>query len=236
MLERCFEGLLIERLGAFHVLHVNLKPSDGVAIFTHNLSFAATTLRGCVQARSPVPAFRVRHDFPFIRGLASVSTFPMRLPILALALVQLVAFASAKEVTIPAGKEPGLKLNIPEDAKATTKDTKTSVLLKETWVYFWSVPTAKTVAEAVPQAAKIIKSEFTDFEPAKSAHLTVAGNDAIHIYGKGAEADDGDPGAAEVVIFTVGKHVFVASVHGEKNEAADRSPHMMTLLKTVKAP
>ena len=55
-------------------------------------------------------------------------------------------------------------------------------------------------------------------------------------FGKGAEADDGDPGAAEVVIFTVGKHVFVACVHGEKNEAAKRSPYMLALLKSAKAP
>ncbi|HEY3897394.1 MAG TPA: hypothetical protein VGM54_02210 [Chthoniobacter sp.] len=158
------------------------------------------------------------------------------LPILAVALVSLTAFAAAKEVTIPAGNTPALKLEIPEGAKATTKDTKTSVLLKETWVYLWSVPSAKTVADAIPQAAKIIKSEFIEFAPAKTTHLTVAGNDAVHIYGKGAEADDSDPGAAEVVIFTVGKHVFAACVHGEKNEAAERSPHMMALLKTVKAP
>jgi hypothetical protein len=156
--------------------------------------------------------------------------------VLALTLLNLNAFAAGKEITIPAGKESALKLEIPEGAKATTKDTKTSILLKETWVYLWSVPTAKTVADAIPQAAKIIKSEFTDFVPTKTAHLTVAGNDAVHLFGKGAEADDGDPGAAEVVIFTVGGHVFAASVHGEKNEAAERSPHMMALLKTVKAP
>ena len=158
------------------------------------------------------------------------------LPILAVVLVHLTAFAAAKEVTIPVDNAPALKLELPEGAKATTKDTKTSVLLKETWVYLWSVPTAKTVTEAIPQATKIIKSEFTDFAPAKTTHFTVAGNDAVHLYGKGAEADDGDPGAAEVVIFTVGKHVFAACVHGEKNEAAERSPHMMALLKSVKAP
>ena len=46
----------------------------------------------------------------------------------------------------------------------------------------------------------------------------------------------GDPGAAEVVIFTVGKHVFAACVHGEKNEAAQRRPEMLALLKTAKTP
>jgi hypothetical protein len=98
------------------------------------------------------------------------------------------------------------------------------------------VPTAKTIAEAVPQAAAIIKSEFTDFALSETKHITVAGHDADHLFGKGAEADDGDPGAAEVVIFTVGKHVFAACVHGEKNEAAQRRPEMLNLLKTAKAP
>jgi hypothetical protein len=160
------------------------------------------------------------------------------LPLLvtALALVHLTAFAAAKDVVIPSGTTPALKLEIPEGAKATTEHGKTSILLEKTWVYVWPVPAAKTVAEAIPQAAKIIKSEFTDFAPATTKHLTVAGNDAVHLFGKGAEADDGDPGAAEVVIFTVGKHVFAACVHGEKNEAAERSPHMMALLKSAKAP
>ncbi len=158
------------------------------------------------------------------------------LPILVIAVFQLTAVAAPKELTIPAGNLPALKLELPEGAKATTEGTKTAVLLKETWVYLWSVPTAKSVADAIPEAAKIIKSEFTDFAPTVTKHLTVAGNDAVHLFGKGAEADDGDPGAAEVVIFEVGKHVFAACVHGEKNEAAERSPHMLALLKSAKAP
>jgi hypothetical protein len=36
------------------------------------------------------------------------------------------------------------------------------------------------------------------------------------------------------VIFAVGQHVFVACVHGEKDEAAKRSPSMLALLKTAK--
>jgi len=158
------------------------------------------------------------------------------LTLLTFALLHLTAFAQTQEITIPAGNVPALKLEIPKDAKATTKGAKTSFLLKETWVYLWSVPTAKTIAEAVPQAAAIIKSEFTDFAPTATKHLTVAGNKADHLFGKGLEADDGDPGAAEVVIFTVGKHVFAACVHGEKEEAAERSPYMLAILKTAKAP
>jgi len=158
------------------------------------------------------------------------------LTLLTLALLSLTALAEYQEITIPSGNAPALKLEIPKDAKATTKGAKTSFLLKEAWVYLWSVPTAKTIAEAVPQVPTIIKSEFTDFAVSDTKHLTVAGHEADHLFGKGAEADDGDPGAAEVVVFTVGQHVFVACVHGEKDEAAKRSPSMLALLKSAKAP
>jgi len=156
------------------------------------------------------------------------------LTLLTLALLPLTSFAENQEITIMAGNTPALKLEIPKDAKATTKGAKTSFLLKDAWVYLWFVPTAKTIAEAVPQTAAIIKSEFTDFAVSDTKHLAVAGHEADHLFGKGAEADDGDPGAAEVVIFTVGQQVFIACVHGEKDEAAKRSPSMMALLKTAK--
>ena len=98
------------------------------------------------------------------------------LTLFALALLHLTAFAEPREITIPAGNAPALKLEIPKDAKATTEGDKTSILLKDAWVYLWSVPTAKTIAETVPQAATIIKSEFTDFKPTETKHLTIAGH------------------------------------------------------------
>jgi hypothetical protein len=176
--------------------------------------------------------------FRFLHGFGRLSTPAMRcsLTLLSLALLTLTAFAENQEITIPAGNAPALKLEIPKDAKATTKGAKTSFLLKDAWVFLWSVPTAKTVAEAVPQVATIIKSEFTDFALTDTKHLTIAGQEADHLFGKGLEADDGDPGAAEVVIFIVGKHVFAACVHGEKEEAAKKRPSMLALLKSAKAP
>ncbi len=137
---------------------------------------------------------------------------------------------------VEAGHSPGLKLEVPKDAKVTTKGEKTSILLKDTWVYIWHVPGAKTIADAVPQVPTVIKSEFTNFAPSETKHLKVAGQDADHLFGKGEEADDGDPGAAEVVIFTVGKNIFAGCVHGEKDEAAKRSPSLLALLKSAQAP
>ena len=155
--------------------------------------------------------------------------------LLTLSLLPVTAFAQTQGISIPADNAPSLKLEILMDAKVTTKGDKTSILLKDAWVYIWSVPTVKTIAEAVPQTATIIKSEFTDFKLTETKHLNIAGHDADHLFGKGLEADDGDPGAAEVVIFTVGKHVFAACVHGEDEAAAKKRPDMLTILKSAKA-
>jgi hypothetical protein len=158
------------------------------------------------------------------------------LVILSLALLNLTALAENKVATIEAGNSPVLKLEVPKDAKVTTKGAKTTLLLKETYAYIWHVPGAHSIADAVPQVPTIIKSEFTNFKVGDSKHLKVAGQDADHLFGKGEEADDGDPGAAEVVVFSVGKQVFVGCVHGEKDEAAKRSPSLLAVLKTVQVP
>ena len=158
------------------------------------------------------------------------------LALLIIALLPLSAFAELQQITIHAGNAPVLKLEIPKDAKATTQGNKTSILLKTAWVYLWAVPTVKTLTEAVPQTATIIKSEFTDFKLSETQPLSIAGHDAKHLFGKGFEADDGDPGSAEVIIFTIGNQVFAACVHGENTEAAKKSPEMLTILKSAKAP
>ena len=54
--------------------------------------------------------------------------------------------------------------------------------------------------------------------------------------GKGIEADDQDPATADVVVFTVGKTVMVACVHGEGETAVRHRQPMLDALKTVKAP
>ncbi len=160
----------------------------------------------------------------------------MRIPILlvSLAALSISAFAEDKEITVSAGGKPAIKLSVPKDAKVTTKGEKTSVEAKNLWIYLWHVSAAKTVADAVPHVAELIKSEFTGFTVGDTKPLTVAGHPAKHLLGKGAEADDGDPGSAEVVIFTDGKGIFAACVHGEKDEAAKERPDLLKLLKSVK--
>jgi hypothetical protein len=162
----------------------------------------------------------------------------MRTYLAALALVLLgsAAFAEDKEVTVTVGDVP-LKMTVPKDTEVTKKAGRTIVHAdkpEKLWIYLWNVTDAKTVADAVPHAPKIIKSEFVEFVPGETKDIQVAGHEAKHLMGKGAEADDNDPGTADVVIFTDGKHVFAAAVHGEKDEAAKERPALLKVLKSVK--
>jgi hypothetical protein len=154
----------------------------------------------------------------------------------ALTALNISAFAEDKEISVSVGGKPALKLSVPKDAKITTKGDKTSIVGTKLWIYVWNVPTAKTVADVIPHAADLIKSEFTGFVVGETKPITVGGHPAKHLFGKGDEADDGDPGTAEVVIFTAGEHVFAACVHGENDEASKERPDLLKLLESVKTP
>ncbi len=154
---------------------------------------------------------------------------------LVLAFIATSAFAETKDITVKAGGAEALKLSVPTDAEVATKGDKTTIQTKTLRIYLWPVAKAKKVEDVLPHVGDIIKSEFTDFVVGGTDTITVAGAEAKHLKGKGAEADDGDPGTADVVIFTTGKHVFVASVHGEKEEAAKERPDFLTVLKSAKA-
>jgi hypothetical protein len=160
----------------------------------------------------------------------------MRTTLTALALVLIssaAVFAEDKEITVTAG-DASLKLTVPKDTEVTKKKDRTILHAKGLFIYLWEVPGAKTVAEAAPQAGKIIKSEFVEFAAGETKIINVAGHEAKHLMGKGEEADDNDPGTADVVIFTDGKHVFAACVHGEKDEAAKERPELLKVLKSIK--
>ena len=55
------------------------------------------------------------------------------------------------------------------------------------------------------------------------------------LVGKGHEADDGDAGSADVVVFKVADHIFIACNHGEGLDPAAQQG-MLTLLQTAQAP
>ena len=159
----------------------------------------------------------------------------MRPYLISLVILTLSSLAKAEPVTIAAGNvAASLELNAPDGAKVIVKGGKTTISTKKLWLYIWAVPNAKTVGEALPQVNEVIKSEVTDFVVGSTEVISVAGGDATHLKGKGTEADDGDPGTTDVVVFAAGKNVFAACVHGEGAEAAKERSDMLSVLKTAK--
>jgi hypothetical protein len=163
----------------------------------------------------------------------------MKTGLFVLAVLGLGAAALAedtKDTTISSNGAAVVTLTLPKTAKVTTTEDKTVIDTKELYLCVWVVPKAKTVAEAVSKVDEVIKSEFTNFAVKKTETIKVAGAEAKHLMGEGKEADDGDPGTADVVVFAVGKHVLAACVHGEGDAAARQREPLLKVLKTAKAP
>jgi hypothetical protein len=155
---------------------------------------------------------------------------------LALAVFTATALAEDKEITVKVGGETELKLTVPKEVEVTTKGGETTIHSQGLWIYLWRPAGAKTVAEVVPHVGDVIKGQFVKYVVESTDSIKVAGHEAKHLKGKGEEADDNDPGTADVVIFSEGKNVFVACVHGERDEAAKERPALLRALESIKAP
>ena len=70
---------------------------------------------------------------------------------------------------------------------------------------------------------------------AKPTALTIAGTPARRMMGTGTEADDGDPGDADVIVFKTGENYFIACTHAESLQAAAQE-WMLHIVQTAKAP
>jgi hypothetical protein len=142
--------------------------------------------------------------------------------------------------TLVSGGKPALILTLPQGAQSkTVGGTTTIVLLKGMDLQtfnLWVVDKDRTPEEAVACVPDIIKPEFKDFKPGDTKATMVAGVPAKLLAGGGVEADDGDEGNAEVVLFALGGRVFAACVHGEGEAPAMRRDFMMAILQTAKVP
>lgn len=201
-------------------------------------------IEGWLLNTSPVADFALHGASGLPRGtptLDKLSPVPKRfemkyLHILALLFFSSTVFAEDKQATVTVGSASELSLTVPKEATITQSGAMTKIETKNLWIYLWEIPDAKTVAGAVPNVGTIIKGEFINFALTETKDLNVAGHPAKHLFGKGAEADDGDTGTAEVVIFSDGQHVFAACVHGEDDAAAKESARFLTVLKSIKTP
>jgi hypothetical protein len=140
-----------------------------------------------------------------------------------------------KQIKIAAGGKAALQLSVPKDAKITTKGTKTFIQAESVSVYLWHIPKATSVADVASRVGDIIKSEFLKLVPDDTKSLKVLDHVAKEVSGKGAEADDNDEGAAIAVVFTDGKNIYVACVHGEGDHASQERPELIKILDSAKA-
>jgi hypothetical protein len=150
--------------------------------------------------------------------------------------VAALASAEDKTETWAVGGKPMMTLQVPAAAKVTSSHGYINIRTTNMSLHVWAVPKAETVNDAVSRAAEIIKSEFINFKTTSTEDVVIAGAAARHVTGSGNEADDGDPGHAEVVFFVVGGHVFAGCVHGEFDDAARARAPMMAVLQTAHAP
>ncbi len=146
------------------------------------------------------------------------------------------AAVQSLSATLSVDGKPALSLSLP--ATATTAATNGYLRIETTnlTLHVWAVPNAKTAQEAVPRTAEIIKSEFLNLKTNAIMDMNISGAPAKHVLGSGNEADDHDPGNAEVVLFVVGGHVFAGCVHGEADDASKARAAMMAVLKTARTP
>lgn len=149
---------------------------------------------------------------------------------------QVQTIGSAKACVMKSGGQDVLRLMVPADTACTPKDGSLRLESHDhDVVNVWLVPGVRTVDDAVGHIPLRIDSEFRNFRTTSTTGLTVAGAPAKHLLGSGTEADDGDPGSADVVVFQTGDHVFVACTHGEAlTSSAQRS--LLALVQTAQKP
>ncbi len=155
----------------------------------------------------------------------------LRLLPLSLVLICTVCAAEPAIVSLSAAGKSLASAPLPEGWSAVPAGEKTVIIpaQKRPHIQVWSVAAAD-VATAEAGIGALIVSEVTEFAPATRTDLTVAGHPARQLSGTGVEADDGDPGSAEVTIFAIGNQVFVLVSHGEGSGVADRHAEVLGLL------
>ncbi len=151
------------------------------------------------------------------------------------AATQAINAAEGKAWVMQSAGSGVLKLTAPSDMKCVTGDGTLHFTAAGYEVEFWLVPGVQAVDDAVGRASTQIASEFKDFKPEHTTELTVAGSSAKRLVGSGHEADDGDPGDADVIVFKVGDHVFIACHHGESLNPVGQQG-MLTLVQTAQVP
>lgn len=143
--------------------------------------------------------------------------------------------ADTKEYVMQSGGESVLKVSAPAKSRGSAKDGFLRIGLRNHDFEIWLVSGVQTIDEASRRIGEVIREEFTNFRQTSMMPLKIDSGIATQMVGKGNEADDGDDGEAEVVVFKVGDRVFIACTHGEDLTPLARE-ELLTLVKTAKKP
>jgi hypothetical protein len=126
-----------------------------------------------------------------------------------------------------------LRVTVADDVTCTPREGSLHLEMRNHTLEIWLVPDAKTVDEAAERVPQQIMTEFKDFKATGTTHLTIADAPAQRLMGFGIEADDGDPGNADVIVFKVGDNIFMACVHGESLPPSAQQ-WMLTVVQTAR--
>jgi hypothetical protein len=173
--------------------------------------------------------------FILVTGLISGCGSSMAAKSDAPAAAQADKVADANTAMMQSGGANVLQLTMTPDTKCVSQDGLLKFKSPQFEIEVWLVPAAQTVDEAIGRLDKQIAGEFKDFKPDTTTDLTVAGAPAKRLAGKGHEADDGDDGDADIIVFKVGGHVFVGLTHDERLNSPARQG-LLALVQTAQAP
>lgn len=124
---------------------------------------------------------------------------------------------AASAAAIRTGGLEVLRLSPPTDANVTVADGACHIKSPDGYLDAWLAKGAKSLDEAVGLVPTTIASEFKGFKQTASHPFPggPGGAPAVRLAGSGVEADDNDPGTADVIVFQAGPRYFIACTHGE---------------------
>jgi hypothetical protein len=141
----------------------------------------------------------------------------------------------ADSSVLQSGGSDVLRLATPANTTRVARDGSLTLTTPQLVLNVWLVPGAKTIDEGVTSIGKQIASEFKDFKPDQTTDLTIAAAPAKRLSGTGHEADDGDNGQADLIVFKVGDHIFLALTHDEALPATARQG-LLTIVQSAESP
>jgi hypothetical protein len=155
---------------------------------------------------------------------------------------QAASASATKTYMMLDGGRQVLRLTAPAEARCELANGSFDMRSRDGYVNIWLVRGAKSIDEGVQRIGETIVSEFKEFKPVNTTSIPLTadrgiggGGSAARVMGTGVEADDNDPGKADVIVFQKGGKVFIACTHGETMRSTAQEL-MVALVRTASTP